>query len=66
MDDELSSLEILYDAIINEKSLDTIHIWRSEVYYARAAIEANTGIRLTLEKTHQYLVEEGLIKESQR
>jgi len=33
--------------------------------YIRAAIEANTGIRLTLEKTRQYLLEEGLITEKQ-
>ena len=31
------------------------------IYYVRAAIEAATGIRLTLHKTRQYLVEEGLI-----
>jgi hypothetical protein len=29
--------------------------------YIRAAIEAATGVRLSLEKTRQYLVEEGLI-----
>ena len=33
--------------------------------YIRAAIEANTGIRLTLEKTRQYLLEEGLITQKQ-
>ena len=31
------------------------------LHYIRAAIEANTGIRLSLEKTRQYLVEEKLI-----
>jgi hypothetical protein len=31
------------------------------LYYVRAAIEANTGIRLSLRKTRQYLIEEGLI-----
>lgn len=29
--------------------------------YIRAAIEANTGIRLSLEETREYLLEEGLI-----
>jgi len=33
--------------------------------YIRAAIEANTGIHLTLEKTRQYLLEEGLITQKQ-
>ena len=66
MDDESSGLETLYDAIINEKSLDGIHFWRSEVHYARAAIEYNVGVRLTLEETHRYLVEEGLLKEHQK
>ena len=33
--------------------------------YIRAAIEANTGVRLTLPKVRQYLVEEGLITKSQ-
>jgi|TARA_R110000796_G_scaffold56214_1_gene130437 hypothetical protein len=31
------------------------------LYYVRAAIEANTGIRLSLRKTKQYLIEEKLI-----
>ena len=33
--------------------------------YIRAAIEANTGVHLTLEKTRQYLLEEGLITKKQ-
>jgi len=33
--------------------------------YVRAAIEQATGIRLSLEKTRQYLVEEGLITPKQ-
>ena len=33
--------------------------------YIRAAIEANTGIRLSLDKTREYLVEEGLITQKQ-
>lgn len=35
------------------------------LHYIRAAIEARTGIRLTLEKTRQYLVEEGLLTPAQ-
>lgn len=33
--------------------------------YIRAAVEAATGIRLTLEQTRSYLIEEGLISKSQ-
>lgn len=33
--------------------------------YIRAAIEANTGVRLSLERTREYLVEEGLITQRQ-
>jgi len=33
------------------------------LYYVRAAIQANTGIRLSLLETKRYLVEEGLIKD---
>lgn len=35
------------------------------LHYIRAAIEANTGVRLTLERTRELLVEEGLITKAQ-
>lgn len=35
------------------------------LHYIRAAIEANTGQRLTLERVRELLVEEGLITQSQ-
>jgi len=35
------------------------------LYYVRAAIEANTGIRLSLKDTRRYLVEEGMITEDE-
>ena len=35
------------------------------LYYIRAAIEANTGIRLSLSEVRTYLVEEGLITQRQ-
>tara|TARA_R110000796_G_scaffold53402_1_gene125384 strand:- start:3133 stop:3390 length:258 start_codon:yes stop_codon:yes gene_type:complete len=35
------------------------------LHYIRAAIEANTGVRLTLERTRELLVEEGLITQRQ-
>jgi len=35
------------------------------LHYIRAAIEANTGQRLTLERVRELLVEEGLITKSQ-
>jgi len=59
---EESPLAILYDAILENKSLDSVGLYHSDVHYARAAIQYNTGIRLTLAETHQYLVEEGMIK----
>ena len=53
-------LEAFYAAIYRN-SLDKIHIPHSNVFYARAAIEANTGIRCTLAYTEKILQEEGLI-----
>jgi len=35
------------------------------LHYIRAAIEANTGVRLSLERTRELLVEEGLITQHQ-
>ena len=35
------------------------------LYYIRAAIEEATGIHLSLEKTRQYLVEEGLLTQEE-
>lgn len=35
------------------------------LYYIRAAIEANTGIRLSLSEVRTYLLEEGLITPKQ-
>lgn len=35
------------------------------LYYVRAAIEANTGVRLSIKETRQYLLEEGLITQKQ-
>jgi hypothetical protein len=53
-------LEAFYAAIYRN-SLDKIHLPHSDVFYARAAIEKNTGIRLTLADTESILQEEGLI-----
>ncbi len=39
----------------------TTDVPTSEVFYARAAIEAKTGLRLDIEVVKQYLEEEGLI-----
>lgn len=35
------------------------------LHYIRAAIEANTGVRLTLKQVRKYLVEEGLLTPAQ-
>jgi hypothetical protein len=64
--DEEQPLELLYDAIANNKSLGNIHFWKSDIHYTRAAIHYATGVYLTLKETHRYLVEEGLIKEHDR
>jgi len=53
-------LEAFY-AAINRNALRKIHLPHSDVFYARAAIEAKTGIRLTLADTETILQEEGLI-----
>tara|TARA_X000001382_G_scaffold102705_1_gene77528 strand:- start:166 stop:387 length:222 start_codon:yes stop_codon:yes gene_type:complete len=53
-------LETFYAAIYRN-SLGKIHLPHSDVFYARVAIEAKTGIRLTLADTEKILQEEGLI-----
>lgn len=42
----------------DDKDLTGIRIYRSEVAYARAAIETATGIRLTLKEVFKLLQEE--------
>ena len=53
-------LDIFYDAIRNN-TLHKLHIPHSSVYYVRAAIEANTGIRYTLKHVETAMKAEGWI-----
>jgi hypothetical protein len=52
------------DAVIEslrlEMPIDKLNIPHSSVFYARAAIEAKTGIRLSTAKVQELLYEEGL------
>jgi len=42
-------------------SFDKLHIPQSDVFYVRAAIEADTGVRYTLAHVERALKEEGMI-----
>jgi hypothetical protein len=53
-------LDIFYDAIRNN-TLHKLHIPHSSVYYVRAAIEANTGIRYTLKHVETAMKAEGWV-----
>ena len=63
---EESPLELLYEVLVQDRPLKEVHFWRSDVHYARAAIKYNLGIDLTLERTFEYLVQEGLLRKDQR
>tara|TARA_R110000822_G_scaffold85006_1_gene199327 strand:+ start:600 stop:887 length:288 start_codon:yes stop_codon:yes gene_type:complete len=41
-------------------TLSNIKLYRSEIHYAKAAIQAATGIDLTLKEVDKYLEEEGM------
>ena len=56
-------IEEFYSAIAagDSRKLQRIHIPRSDVFYVRAAIEADTGIRYTLDHVERAMYLEGLI-----
>jgi hypothetical protein len=53
-------LESFYDAIRTNK-LKNLHIPHSSVFYVRAAIEANTGVRYTLKHVERAMKAEGML-----
>jgi len=55
-------LEAFYDAIRANK-LKELHIPHSSVFYVRAAIEADTGVRYTLKHVENAMKHEGMLDE---
>ena len=55
-------LESFYDAIRKNKLKD-LHIPHSSVFYVRAAIEADTGVRYTLKHVENAMKAEGMLND---
>jgi|TARA_B110000971_G_scaffold209931_1_gene236586 hypothetical protein len=55
-------LEAFYRAIRNN-TLKDLHIPHSSVFYVRAAIEADTGVRYTLKHVETAMKAEGMLNE---
>ena len=55
-------LESFYDAIRTNK-LKNLHIPHSSVFYVRAAIEADTGVRYTLKHVETAMKAEGMLND---
>lgn len=53
-------LESFYEAIRTNK-LKNLHIPHSSVFYVRAAIEADTGVRYTLKHVENAMKAEGML-----
>lgn len=56
-------IEEFYSAIAanDSRRLQRIHIPRSDVFYVRAAIEADTGVRYTLDHVERAMYLEGML-----
>jgi len=56
-------IEEFYSAIAegNSRKLQRIHIPRSDVFYVRAAIEQDTGIRYSLDHVERAMYLEGML-----
>ena len=56
-------IEEFYEAIAanDSKRLRRIHIPKSDVFYVRAAIESDTGIRYTLDHVERAMYLEGML-----
>ncbi len=52
--------EAFYSAILNN-TLKSLHIPHSSVFYVRAAIEADTGVRYTLKHVETAMKAEGML-----
>ena len=57
-------IEEFYKAVAegNTRKLQRIHIPRSDVFYVRAAIEADTGIRYSLDHVERAMYLEGMLE----
>tara|TARA_R100001377_G_C3095698_1_gene77412 strand:+ start:312 stop:524 length:213 start_codon:yes stop_codon:yes gene_type:complete len=53
-------LEAFYEAILNNKLKD-LHIPHSSVFYVRAKIEADTGVKYTLKHVEKAMKAEGML-----
>ena len=56
-------LEAFYEAI-RTNTLHKIHIPHSSVFYVRAALEAKTGKRFTLERVEAAMKAEGMLEDN--
>ncbi len=56
-------IEEFYSALAegNAKRFQRIHIPKSDVFYVRAAIEADTGVRYTLDHVERAMYLEGML-----
>ena len=57
-------IEEFYKALVdnNRKTMQKIHIPKSDVFYVRAAIEADTGVRYSLDHVERAMYLEGHLK----
>ena len=55
-------LEAFYNAI-HKNTLHKLHIPHSSVFYVRAKIEADTGVRYTLKHVENAMKAEGMLKD---
>ena len=56
-------VEEFYDALVSGDAnrLKRVHIPKSDVFYVRAAIEADTGVKYTLDHVERAMYLEGMI-----
>ena len=52
-------VEAVYDCIRNNRSLDSIHIPHSDVFFVREALEARFDCELSLSQAEEYMKEAG-------
>ncbi len=52
-------LEKVYMCLENDKSLDTLHIPHSDVFFVREALEYRFNCELSLEQVEEYMKEAG-------
>ena len=60
-------IEEFYEAIAagDSRRIRRIHIPKSDVFYVRAAIEADTGIKYTLDHVERAMYLEGMLKRNE-